>query len=71
MGYKPPAIRDQGLEVWVNERASRHPLHWGYKEWLWLYDQGVNLTDQAKAMNLRTIEAIKEWITVHKEEQGI
>lgn len=71
MGYKPPAIRDHGLAVWVDNRAPRHPMRWGYKEWLYLYKQGLNLTDLAKAMNLKTIEAMKEWIMVYKEEQGI
>lgn len=68
-GYKPPTI-SSGLQPFVDAQKKSHPMSWGYNEFVWLVDQGMNLTGLAKAMNKKTTAPIKAWLEQLHQERG-
>jgi helix-turn-helix protein len=65
--YRPPSIRDKGLEQFLELTKSKHNGY-GYQDFVKLYKADVTLSSMGRAFKVSR-QTIENWLQVYKEEQ--
>ena len=61
MRYKPRSIKDEGIDTYLDRIADKHN-GMDAKQFRRLVAAGVNVSNLARAMNVKNRDTIKHWL---------
>ncbi len=67
MRFIPVSIRRQGLQFYLNKTASRHN-GFDYRDFCAMYNANVNVSNMARAFNLKSRGTMLHWRRLYKED---